>query len=395
MNLSKLQRITLYIFFFSTNFEVWDPFNTGGNFSIAKFCGFLYFASILPNLPYFFKVKLFKKTFSIIATFFVFLSVMGLVNINYLSPNFFDFSIFQNILLWIILINHSYKDEKLLDKAMLVLSIGAVVTAVFYYLGIGVEISLNGRISLFGDNENTIGIRMCIAITYLSYLVFQNKLGLGDKRYLLLIPIPLMISLMISTGSRVAIISFGAIFITELLMIKTKNISTKVIIFILGFFFALYVFNLVTSSDVLYNRLVNSAENEDLGGRADLWVNLIPLIENNIFFGVGKTGYEFYTVNLRGKLFSPHNVILEVLSYTGIVGLFLFFLFLWNIYKYSVFKYKRGAIIHILLLIPLLGLILSGQMLSKKVAWIIFAYAIGKTLYNKRSNENIKIVGHS
>lgn len=377
MKLGTLQRVALYIFFFSINFEVWDPFNTGGNFSVAKLTGLLYLLSLIPQFRYFFRVKNFKRVLTPLFIFFGLLTVISILNINYFSSDFFSFSIFQNIILLILLVNHAKKDPGILEKGFVAYALGSVALAFLFYLGIGIE-NDGGRISLFGDNENAIGIRMCISIIYLLFIVIQNPFKQSVKRYFFLIAIPIMLSILVATGSRVAIISLSLCFALGLILLKTRKILTKIFIFAIGLLLGYFLYNYILSSGVLYQRLINSAENRNWAGRDVIWKSIIPLISNNPVFGVGTTGYALYTNKIFGELTSPHNVVLEVLCYTGIVGFSIYLLFLFRIFKISFLNYRiSGSLIQLLLLIPILGLLLSGQLLNVKIGWVIFAFVVG------------------
>ena len=48
--IKQVQRFALYLFFFSINFEVWDPFNTDGFFSVSKLTGLIYLFTIIPQI---------------------------------------------------------------------------------------------------------------------------------------------------------------------------------------------------------------------------------------------------------------------------------------------------------------------------------------------------------
>ncbi|MEO5990756.1 MAG: O-antigen polymerase [Ferruginibacter sp.] len=288
MKLKTLQRFTLYIFLFSINFEVWDPFNTGGNFSVSKLTGFLYFASVIPQLGSFLKIKKINSFLIPIWIFFIILTIVSFIHINSSSSQFFNFSIFQNIILLILLVNHARKDYGILQKAMMSFALGSVVVAFFFYFGIGVSMN-GGRITLFGDNENTVGIRMCISIVFVSFFIIQNSHKSGTLRILLFISIPIMLSLLVATGSRVAVISFSLCFIIGLILIKTRKVHTKLLIFLVGLFLGIYLYEYILSSSVIAQRLLSSAEGRNLAGRDIIWKKLIPLIENNPVFGVGNT----------------------------------------------------------------------------------------------------------
>src|SRR5665647_1178186 len=223
-------------------------------------------------------------------------------------------------------------------------------------------------------------MRMCISMLYLSFFVFLNPFQYSNKRFLLLIPLPVMLSLMVQSGSRVAFISFFTCFIVSFLLLRNQKIHVKVLAFALGTIIGIYIINYVLSSEVLYGRLMNSAEEHNLAGRDVIWKSLLPLVENHLIFGVGTTGYASYSNRVFGQISSPHNVLLEVLCYTGIIGLSLYLLFWVRVAKTAFIKYKNnGSFIQLILLIPLLGLILSGQLLVTKIGWILFAFAVSRS----------------
>jgi O-antigen ligase len=100
--------------------------------------------------------------------------------------------------------------------------------------------------------------------------------------------------------------------------------------------------------------------------------------------------------NITGAFYSPHNVILEVLSYTGITGLFFYVLFLYRIFKISLKKYKKdGSLLQLLLLIPILGLLLSGQLLAVKIGYVIFAFCVSRKFSIKDDKRKFKKIDNT
>ena len=126
------------------------------------------------------------------------------------------------------------------------------------------------------------------------------------------------------------------------------------------------------NSEVLMLRLLQTVADQDLAGRDEVWVEIINIVQNNLIFGIGQTGY----FSIFG-LASPHNVFIEVLIYTGIVGLFLYLVFILriSIYAYKCIKIK-GKILPLLLMSPIFGILLSGQILNMKLGWLVLAYII-------------------
>jgi O-antigen ligase len=387
--INQIQRIALYAYFFSINFEVWDPFNTNGYFSLSKLTGLIYLVTIIPQIKHFIRTDRIKPFIQPAWIFFALLTFVSLININSISNNFIDFTIFQNILLFWFLINHERKDRLVLEKGMLSFALGSIALAFLFYAGIGIEYRIEygtlGRVSIFGDNENIVGLRMCISLVILVLTIIQNRLNLGRLRYLLLLPIPIMIRLMFATGSRVAFISFFLLFLTGVILFKTKRIWHKIALIAMSSGALIYIWQLLMHSETLIRRLTRSSQEYDLAGRDAIWQGLLPLVENHPILGVGTTGYAFFTQKTFGRWQSPHNVILEVLCYTGIIGLMIYLIFLYRVFKRGYQNYKtEGFLLSLLLLIPVMGILASGQILGVKIGWAIFAYVGCSSFYKSK-----------
>ena len=382
----QIQRIALYLFFFSINFEVWDPLNTGGYFSLSKLTGLIYFATIIPRFKIFTAIGTINYYMLPLWLLFGLLTIVSWFNINSISSNFFHFSIFQNIILFLILLLHAREEPSVLEKGMLCFAFGSICLTLLYMAGIGTEYT-EGRVSLFGDNENVIGLRMCISMTILLLAIFQNSLSLNKIRYLFIIPVPLMLHLMFQTGSRVATIAFFMAFVVGTILFKTKKIWTKIAVLVGGgiALFAGWLYML--QSESLIQRFMRTTEEGDLAGRDVIWRELMALVGNDLIFGVGLTGYTYFSHTIFGRFKSPHNVFIEILCYTGIVGLTIYLIFLFRIFKSGYQSYRSdGFLLPLVLLIPVAGLLLSGQILYTKIGWIIFAYVASSSMSKQKNN---------
>lgn len=384
MRLKTLQRITLYIYFFSLNFEV---FNLLGLGSTAFITGVVYFISVIPEITSFLNISQIKKFFQPIIIFWILLTIISIIHINPYSSSFFDSSLLLNIILFLIIINHERKDSGVLLKAIFSFALGTAVLTLLYNLGIGIEID-GGRISIFGDNENIIGIRLSISIIVFFYIILEDPFSFGFWRFLLFIPIPDMLMFMFATGSRLAFISFALEFVVGVIFYQTKKRWYKVILLILAIGASAYFFQLMKQSEILINRLLLTRETGDLAGRDIIWLELMPLIKANFIWGVGETGYKAFTYRIFGGNQSPHNVILEVLSYTGIIGLVLYLNFIAKatIQSWKTFKINN-YLLPFLLMIPVFGDIVSGQALNAKIVWAILAFAVSAVFYSNGKME--------
>jgi len=381
-----LQNYALYLYCFFVNFQELSFFGLN-NFSIPKVTVLIYIGTILAQYKNYSKTSLLKKIMLPLLGFFALLSLVSLWHSNDGSFNFFDFSMFQNIILFWIIINHGRNDIKAVKKGMFVLALGSTVLAIFYNLDIGVTLD-RGRVILFGDNSNITGVRMVVSSLILITVVMKDSWQMGSYRFLLLGPVLIMVKLMADTGSRLSFISFALAFIALIVLYKAKNKWNKIGVLIIGSASFTYFLSFIFQSEVLMLRLLQTVADEDLAGRDEVWYQIIDVVRNNLFFGIGQTGY----FSIFG-LASPHNVFIEVLIYTGIIGLTLYTMFILRIsmYAYKCMKIK-GLMLPFLLISPIAGILLSGQILTMKLGWLLMAYIVSIYLNEfSQFRENVNI----
>ena len=328
--LNQAQRSALYLFCFSVNFEIWDPLHSGGFFSAAKLAGIIYIATIAPQFQQFIRTDKISSVLAPIGLFFIFLTMVSLFNVNYVSSTFFNFSIFLNILFFWLLINHVRYDYLILERGLLSFALGSFALALLYSIGVGVEY-VGERVTIFGENQNAIGSKMSISIVVLLIAVIQNRLKFPWYRYLLLIPLPFLLRLMAETGSRIAFIQLVMSLIIGGILFKTNNIRGKAYVFAIGIILLVIMGIVLLQSDIMMKRLFETAEDSALGGRSKIWNGILPLIFSNPIIGVGETGYEYFSMITFSKINSPHNVILELICYSGIIGLTIYLVHIYQI----------------------------------------------------------------
>ncbi|MCW0481660.1 O-antigen ligase family protein [Gaoshiqia sediminis] len=382
-----LQQFALFIFFFSMNFEVWDPFQTGGFFSISRLTGIIYFVVSVPSMVRYRTGSEVRPVLNAILLFFCLLLFMNAIHAESVNDHILDNTILQNIVLFWVLVNHERTNQLVLEKGLLFFALGSTALALLFYQGIGIEYT-DGRVSIFGDNENVIGQRMCISIIIVLMTVVQNRLQLGKFRYLLLFTIPVMLGLLVATGSRLAIVSFVIVFVAGLVLLKTKAYSAKMTVFVVGGILLLLIGYYSMQNEILRTRLLMSLHEGDLSNRDAIWEHLIPLIEENLLFGVGQSGYDAFCLATFGRDMSPHSVVMELLCFTGIAGLVIYLSFIYLIFWRSYLSYKQsGILLPILLIIIVVGMLLGSHILELKLGWSILAYITCGTLSACRADE--------
>jgi hypothetical protein len=375
-----IQKYLLLLFFFSVNFEMMNLFNLGIDYLATKITISLLLGVSLINFPRYFSFKKQWKLLLPLYAYFIVLTAINFLHINGVYSTFFDFPFFLNILVLIILCNSAELNSNILLKGMFFFAFSTFIIALLYFLNISVSTQFEGRYTIFGMNENFLGLTFCISFFVTVSLIFENRLKLGAPRYFLILFLPAFFWVMIKTGSRVAFISFIFSFFFYLYNIKTISREKKIILSTLLIFFFTAIFFVFLRNSTIGSRLTDSIKEGDLSSRDLIWLNIFDIVYNHWLLGVGKTGYNKEIMLAFGDVTSPHNVFIESICYTGLFGFSLFLWFLIPVFKRGLSKKKNGSqILPGLLLIPLFGILLSGQLFEVKLGWLLIAYVIGST----------------
>jgi len=382
-NRAKIARAALYLFMFSINFEVFNLLGDSGNFSVGRLTGYIYIAAFFYARYHINFQQFHQLRFSLFA-FLGVITFSSLVNINHISSRIIDLSLLQNIFLFFLLLNHESYDPGVLKTSIYSFAFGTTILMVLYFYGIGVEYT-GGRLSLFDDNENIIGIRMAISSIFLIYSIITLGEKLYFKKIIMALPIPFLIYVMIETSSRVAFISFSTMLLVMLVLYLLINpIKRFILVVMISGLVAYFLLPYIFSNDLLISRLLSSKDG-DLAGRDNIWISYISFIWESPIFGYGFSGFDEVSTNIFGSLASPHNVIIEVLLYSGFVGLILYMWFNAQVIYRGVLKYSlKKEYLGLLLLIPYLGSILSAQVLTHKIMWFILAFNCISLLKDKQ-----------
>ena len=397
--LKFIQRITVFIVGFCLPF-----------FSVTVTVGFSMSLSILSimlygisMIPYIGEISRILKTYGgqiFMPLFFCFLMVF--INFFNLEADnntpLFNMSLFSCFTLFLLFLIHKKHDEKALFVCMFGYALGCSLMASMAMQGIGVELdSTTMRYEFFGQNSNITGICLSISSIILIDVILYDKLHIGLFRYILFFLFIPIVPVLVMTGSRTSFLIFGISILTTIVLFPSKTRWKKIILII--FVSALFTYGLsvfIESDSILVERFVELSEEGDLSGRDEIWETLIPYVFDSPFWGYGDTGYVEVgrkTVGLyetKGYLYgySPHNVILELLLTSGIIGLTIW-LFFWKMIIVNAWKsYKeKKEIVSIVLLLPIGACIFSGQILINSYAYLLYAYIIS----NSKDREEFNI----
>ena len=366
----SIQNFLLYLYFFSINVE---NFNPTGYFSVSKFAGILYIITAFLSLKNFTSLNRQQIYFYWpIILFVIYLTLVSFVNFNDLSNRFIDIAFIQNILIFMILINHVRKDSLVLEKGMFALAIGSIMVSMFLLFGVGVSNvsteSVAGEVvirrTFFDAGPNELALKLSAGLVVIISLLYEKTLHLkGQTRFLLMLSIPLIIYAILGTASRTAFLILPACGLAWFgFKLLASNNKLYALIFGLFSFFIIfvplvYIVLVFEEFSFLADRLANTGGISDNSetGRLTLWIGFFSLIFENLIFGNGYSGFDLITYEYFGLIPSPHNVLLEVLLYTGIVGFVMYIFFLGRIFNasYKLYKFKNRILPTIIIPIAL------------------------------------------
>jgi O-antigen ligase len=372
----KFLRLFYLVYVFSINFEFFDPLNTKIDFLVTKI-SFLFL--------FLFSLFFFNKIYSTKGwEFFLYSLVVVILIIVFNEYKYGELKLLipliLNIIVLIISVNlyKFYKD--IFYHAFYVFTCSTIIITFFYISGYEVYYNIENRVSVLGNNQNELSLRIAISIIFINYVYLKKYFSSNIVKLFFLISVPFMIYFLFSTGSRTGFLS---LIIMLLILNIFNNRSYK------GAYF--FRINLVILLGVLswvfylkdtyvVERLFNTLNEGDFSGRDITSEVGILAILDDLWLGLGLTGHVNAMNNIIGYDTSPHNVFVEILGASGIIGLIAFVFFVIKLIYLSFLNYLRyNQIIFITILIPVLLMLFSAQVLTPKLPWLIFAAVIASS----------------
>ncbi len=393
--ITRLINWLLYLYAYTLVFENYDGLSLGGN-SIPKAVSILLDVLILFNAKTQIKKEERKFLFPVIL-YFISVTIAITINDADGSDWFFRYkTIFLIIFNFLVIYFYTRKFPQVIDNMLYAFNLGVVTTTILYILGLGVG-QEGGRLTIFGENANTVGLYSVISITYILNVIVPNK-TLKFKPWFMLAILPLL-NIIAQTGSRSTF--FGMMLaVVFMFLLRSSNLKLIVRNLIIGVPVVFALINYMLSFDLLKLRLEKSVEDGDLAGRDVIWETFIPEMLDNPIWGLGVNGYTRVISGFFGQYFSPHNVFLEILAYSGLVGFVLFFLFFVRLLNAAIkLRVHRNDNFSLIVLLLILQIFASGQGLTSKVFWMFYTFIIIHffQVYNRskeivRKNSDVQLV---
>lgn len=393
----KFRQILIFLLGLSIPFNNLGISVAGRSTSIGLFVTAMYFISMFQYVKKIHSLqKYYGRVIWNILLYIILFTFINMVNwVGYNTP-IFPFSLFMCYFMFLLLLKHGLVDRKSLPICLYGIAFGGVLMSILYHFGIGVTIDIDERLVMFGENSNMLGIYMGLSsIIILTDFILRDDLKLAQHRFWFILCFIPIVNLLFATGSRTAFLIFAVSVLTIIIFYPTRSKFGKLLFMATGMAVSMYAFlQLEKSNSVLFQRLLNTIEEGNVSGRDHIASALIPFIEKSPIWGYGQTGYvdvaqqALQKISIIGGVtygYSPHNVILEILLYCGFMGL-LFWLFFWiRIFKQSYYLLiKRKLIMSTLLLVPIIACIFSGQLLTAKWAYVLFAYIMSEYYYSQK-----------
>jgi O-antigen ligase len=374
---SRLQSFALALYFFSIHFESWDPFLTGIDYLITKFTIMFYISVSLVNFKYFRVLKKYKKFIIPIIIIFIVQTISAYLYQRPGYTEYFSIILFLHIFTFILILLHNIRDKYAITKALNAFILGGLLLGFFFLIGFETDTSFHGRTTIFGVNQNMLGINLSIILILIIHrLIFEKNIDELLKIGFVIF-IPILIYFLASTGSRSGFFSLLAGLIILFFFKKNRDLLMKSVYLFFGFILGTSIIFYFLNNKTIGNRIIASAYDGDLSGREKYWETIPKLVDINPFFGIGKTGYSYETELLYGTYTSAHNIFIESLVMGGYVSLFYLFIFLFRLIKQAIINYKRTYnVLNLSLLMPIIIMSLVGHTFGTKISWGIFAYII-------------------
>ena len=218
------------------------------------------------------------------------------------------------------------------------------------------------------DNRNAFGLFMGMGFVLSLLLVEKNK-NLG---FFLLLIFSFLMLFSFSRSSWVA--SIGASFI--FMLINYKKIKTVHFIYLLIFIFFLFI--LYFAFESVQQRVAQLLEGNS-SNRTTIWMHTVLLIKEKIYFGYGLDSWMNLGDSYLKQFPDPHNMILEITLYTGLLGLFFVFFtissILFEIYKHKNYLFFPVAFYFLIVTQFDFGAFYSKEILSFLTIFVFFVYS--------------------
>jgi O-antigen ligase len=274
------------------------------------------------------------------------------------------------------------QDEKVATRAMATLVGACVVRAALPFLGFAKTASVvwtgGERVSALGQNANSAAMILAAGLIALIGLAYGRR---GSRFLLIFFGLlgGLLGFAVLETGSRGGLASLvGGVLVFALaahtLRARVRNATIAVLaiaLLILG----------ILRLPVMKNRLEDSMKTGNMAGREQLYPALWTMFLEKPALGWGPVANTYELALRIGERERPlraaHNIVLELLTSTGIIGAIPFLMGAWLCAR-AAWRSRRGShgVLPLALFCSVLISNMSGDWIAAKLIWVVLAYAL-------------------
>ena len=270
--------------------------------------------------------------------------------------------------------------EMVTEKALFALVIACVTLALMTVLGVATKVGEGShRVTVFGQNPNRAARVLVAGLLALVGLAYGRSRSALRSRFKVWPSAGLIGLALVMGGSRGGLLSLAAGLWT--FAFGGKNLGIK----LRNAFLALLAIGFVVwasfQSPVMMKR-INEAQEGNLAGREKIFPAAWHMFREKPLIGWGPDNQYQLAVRLRlpAEQYASrdtHNLALEVLTGTGLLGSIPFFLGIWLCF-WAAWKARDGTqgILPFAMIAALLVGNMSGNYIVLKLQWLILAYAL-------------------
>ena len=376
-------RTIFYCLVFSLPFEATNfPVE---NFTLTKSVGYIFFLSTLVQPRVCFRKP--PLAFWLFAIYVVVIGVLGtsqpLIYQDEIQERFIS-TIQLLIFFW--LSCNLLQEEKVATGAIAALATGCLFLSFVQIAGIGnvsKEVSGDVRVSALGDNPNAVARLQAVGLLAVAGLAYgRYKTAIIRSAYA--IPWIGFIGMSIlKTGSRGGMVALAASMFAFMLGGRTLAIRLRNVVVVLLGMAVIVVASLQV--DIVRKRWEEALTKGKLANRENLYPAAWKMVQEKPYTGWGPIAYR-YEVGARTYHFynhknaDTHNIYLQVLVQSGIVGGVPFFLGLLACLVAG-WKSRKGlhGILPFAMMVAVLVINTSGEWMYVKIQWFLFGYILSRS----------------
>jgi O-antigen ligase len=300
---------------------------------------------------------------------------------EYLSPALSEFVVVLQGVLVLLAAGNLMQDETVATRAMATLVGACVIRAALPFLGFAKTANVvwtgGERVSALGQNANSAAMILAAGLVALIGLAYGRR---GSRSRLILTGLlgALLGFAVLETGSRGGLASLvGGVLVFALAAHTLRARVRNAVIATLAI--ALLIVGILRLP-VMKNRLEDSMKTGNMAGREQLYPALWTMFLEKPALGWGPVANTYELAQRIGERERPlraaHNVVLELLTATGVVGTIPFLIGAWLCAR-AAWRSRRGphGVLPLALFCSVLISNMSGDWIAAKLIWVVLAYA--------------------